>query len=89
MAAIFNFGSRTTSDNVGGDIVKSGMVDNVGIAVEIAAPSLAVQKLFPLPFFLLAAILNFCGLPSSTNSGQPQAVSPVSSRSRTWSEMWG
>ena len=44
-----NFGSRKTSDNVGGDIVKSGMVNNVGVAVGIAAPSLAVQKLFPLP----------------------------------------
>ena len=51
MAAILNFGSRTTSGNVGGDIVKSGMVDNVGVAVGIAAPSLAVQKLFPLPVF--------------------------------------
>jgi len=51
MAAILNFGSQTTSGNVGGDIVKSGMVDNVGVAVGIAAPSLAVQKLFPLPVF--------------------------------------
>ncbi len=33
-------------------MVKSGMVDNVGIAVGIAAPSLAVQKLFPLPIFV-------------------------------------
>ncbi len=47
-----NFGSRTTSGNVGGDIVKSGMVDNVGVAVGIASPSLAVQKLFPLPVFV-------------------------------------
>ena len=52
MAAILNFGSRTTSGNVRGDIVKLGMVDNVGIAVGIAAPSLAVQTLFPLQFFV-------------------------------------
>ncbi len=51
LAAIFNFGSRTTSGNIGGDIVKSDMVDNVGVAVGIAAHSLAVQKLFPLPVF--------------------------------------
>jgi len=51
MAAILNFGSRTTSDNVRGDIVKTSMVDNVGIAVGITAPSLAVQTLFPLPVF--------------------------------------
>ncbi len=49
MAAILNFGSRTTSGNVRGDTVKLSMVDNVEIAVGIAAPSLAVQKLFPLP----------------------------------------
>ncbi len=51
MAAILNFGSRTTSGNVGGDIVKSGMADKVGVAVGIAALSLAVQTLFPLPVF--------------------------------------
>jgi hypothetical protein len=41
-AAIFNFGSQTTSDNVRSDILKSGMVDNAGMAVGIAAPSLAI-----------------------------------------------
>ena len=46
-----NFDTGTTSDNVRGDTVKLGMVDNVGIAVGIAAPSLAVQKLFPLLVF--------------------------------------
>ena len=56
MAAILSFGGRTTSSNVHSDILKSGMVDNVGIAVGIAAPSLAVQKLFPFPI-LLAAIM--------------------------------
>ena len=48
MAAILNFGSLTTSGNVRSDIVKSGMVDNDGIAVEIAAPSVTGEKLFPL-----------------------------------------
>ena len=46
-----------------------GMVDNVGIAVGIATPSLAVQKLFPLPVSL-ADILNFGSLLSSTNVDQ-------------------
>ncbi len=49
MAATFNFRSRTTSGNVRGDTVILSILDNVGIAVGIAAPSLAVQKLFPLP----------------------------------------
>jgi len=50
------------------------MVDNMGIAVGIAAPLFAVQKLFPLPV-LLAAILNFGSLSSSTNVGQRQQAS--------------
>ncbi len=78
MAAILNFGSRITSGNVRGDIVKSGMVDNMGIAVGIAALSVAVQKLFPLPVFA-GRHLEFWWLPSSANVGQPQAVSLVSS----------
>ncbi len=73
MAAILNFGSGTMSGNVRSDIFKSRLVDNVGIAVRIATPSLAVQKLFPLPV-LLAAILNFGSLPSSTNVDQRQPV---------------
>ncbi len=37
------------SGRVGSVISKSGMVENVGVAVEIAFPSLSVQKLFLLP----------------------------------------
>ncbi len=58
MVAIFNFGSGTMPGNVRSDIVKSGMVDNVGVAVGIAASSPVVQKLFSLPVFL-GAILTF------------------------------
>ena len=50
------------------------MVDNMGIAVGIAAPLFAVQKLFPLPV-LLAAILNFGSLSSSTNVDQRRPTS--------------
>ena len=39
------------SDNVGSVIFKSGLVENVGVQVEIASLSQAVQKLLPLPFF--------------------------------------
>ena len=58
MAAILNIDSGTRSGNVRCDIFKSGMVDNVGIAIGIAAPSLVIQKLFPLSVSL-AVILNF------------------------------
>jgi len=37
----------------------------------------------------MVAILNFCSLPSSTNVGQPHAVSLVLRRSRAWSKMCG
>ena len=60
--------------NVRIDIVKSVIVDNMGIAVGFAAPFFAVQKLFPLPV-LLAAILNFGSLSSSTNVGQRRPAS--------------
>ncbi len=50
------------------------MVDNVGIAVGIAASLFAVQKLFPLPV-LLAAMLNFGSLLSSANVGQRRQAS--------------
>ncbi len=76
MAAILNFGSRTTSGNVRGDTVKLGMVDNVGIAIGIAAPSLAVQKLFQLPVsagrhleFWWSTMV-YHGLPTSVNLRQ-------------------
>ena len=39
------------SDNVGSVIFKLGLVENVGVQVEIASLSQAVQKLLPLPFF--------------------------------------
>jgi hypothetical protein len=37
------------SGGVGNNILKTGMVENMGVAVEIALPALSVQKLFPLP----------------------------------------
>ena len=40
---------RLTSGHVVSSISESGMVENVGVAAEIASPSLSDQKLFPLP----------------------------------------
>ncbi len=39
------------SGRVGSAISKLGMVGNEGVAVEIASPSVPVQKLIPLPVF--------------------------------------
>ena len=47
--ALLNFGIRSTSDNVDRVISESGMVENMGVEVGIATPSLTVEKLFPLP----------------------------------------
>ncbi len=61
------------------------MVDNVGIALGVAAQLFAVQKLFALPV-LLAAILNFGSLSSSTDVDQRRptldSVLSVKSKSR-------
>ena len=40
---------RVDSANVDTVMFGSGMVENVGVAVEIASPSVSDQKLFPLP----------------------------------------
>ena len=37
------------SGRIGSAISESDIVENVGVAVEIASPALSVQKLFPLP----------------------------------------
>jgi len=50
------------------------------VTVKIAAPSLAVQKLFPL-WVLLAAILNFGSCRRQSTSGSVKSKSDVS-------EMW-
>jgi hypothetical protein len=42
---------REMSGKVDSVISKSGLVENVGVEVEIASQSQAVQKLLPLPFF--------------------------------------
>ena len=46
---IVRFRGRPMSGNVGSDISESGMVTNVGVAVEIASLSVSVQRLFLLP----------------------------------------
>jgi len=55
MASILNFGSRPTSDKDDRVIYKSGLVKNTVVKVEIAAPSLAVQKVI-FTYGLLATI---------------------------------
>ncbi len=60
------------------------MVDNMGVAAGIATPSLALQKLFPLPVSL-AAILNFGSLASSTNVDQrhPRSANVLGVKSKS------
>ncbi len=55
---------RATLGHVVSDISESGVVANVGLDVEIASPSLSVQKLFLLPVYVVA-ILRFPCQPMS------------------------
>jgi hypothetical protein len=64
------------------------MVNNMGIAVAIAAPSFAVQTLFSLPV-LLAAMLDFGSLPSETNVSHRRPMSGSVLNVYSKSEMWG
>ena len=66
-------------------ISKSGMADNVGVAVGIASPSVFVQKLFLLPVSTSGFAADTC----VSDVGQRRAVSTVSHLSRAWSKMWG
>ncbi len=48
------------SGRVGSVISKSGVVDNVWVAVEIASPSVSVQKLFPRPVSTSGFVADIC-----------------------------
>ncbi len=54
----------------------SGMVENTGVEVGIAGPSITVEKLYPLPV-LAVAILNVGDKPTSRNVGSTRDVSGV------------
>ncbi len=68
------------SGRVGIVISKSGMVDNVGVAGEIASPSVSVQKLFPLPVPWPTLWIPDVGL--------CRTMSAVSYSSRALSKIW-
>ena len=48
------------SGRVGSVISKSGVVENVGVAVEIASPSVCVQKLFQLTVSTSGYVADIC-----------------------------
>ncbi len=73
------------SGRVGSVISKSGVVDNVGVAVEIASPSVSVQKLFPLPVSTSGFVADIC----VSGVGRCRAVLAVSYLSRAWLKMSG
>ncbi len=75
------------SDNVNSVIFWSGMVENVGVAVGIASPSVSdvsVQKLFPLPVSTSGFVADIC----VSDVGRCRAVSAVPYLRRAWSKMW-
>jgi hypothetical protein len=76
---ILPFRGRPMSGNVGSDIPESGMVTNVGVAVEIASLSASVQELFLLPVSwpTINHILPFRGRPMTGNVGSDISESGV------------
>ncbi len=58
---------RPTSDHVDSTKYRSGMVENVGVAVEIVSPSIFIQNVYNT-FVLAVAILDF-PLPVFAGSG--------------------
>ncbi len=73
------------SGRVGSVITKSGMVENVGLAVEFASPSVSVQKLFPLPVYTSGFVADIC----VSGVARCRAVLAVAYLSRALSIMWG
>ncbi len=73
------------SGRVDGVISKSGVVENVGIAVEIASPSVSVRKLFPLSVSISGFVADIC----VSGVGQCRAITTVPYVSRAWLKMWG
>ncbi len=68
VVAILRFPCRPTSGHVVSGISESGIVENVGVAAEIAWPSLSVQKLFLLPVcVVVVTILRFPCRPTSAH----------------------
>jgi hypothetical protein len=62
------------SNNVDSVIAKSGLVENIGVAVEIALLSQAVQKILPRPFYS-----RHLGFPVEANVVFISAMTPLKS----------
>ncbi len=73
------------SGNVGSVIFGSGMVENVGVAVGIASPSVSVQTLFPLPVSTSGFVADIC----VSGVVRCRAVTPMPYLSPARSIMWG
>ncbi len=71
------------SGNVGSVIFWSGMVENVGVAIGIALPSIFVQKLFPLPVSTSGFVVDI----SVSDVARCWTMLAVSYAGRAWSKM--
>jgi hypothetical protein len=80
-----SFRCRPMSDNVGSVIFRLGVVENVGVAVGIASPSISVQTLFPLPVSTSGFVADIL----VSDVGRCRTMSAVSYSGRAWSKMLG
>ena len=80
-----SFPCRPMSDNVDNVIFGSGILENMGVAVEIALKSVSVHKLFPLPVSTSGFVADIC----VSDVGRCRTMSAVSFLSRAWSQNVG
>ncbi len=73
------------SGRVGNAVPMSGMLENVGVAVGIASPSVFVQKLLPLPVSTSGFVADI----RVTGIGRCRTMSAVSYSDRAYSKIWG
>ena len=76
---ISGFRCWTMSGCVGSAISRSGMVENVGVAVGVASPALSAEMFFPLPLFTSGFHFRF--------RERCRTMSAVSYLGRAWSKM--
>ena len=72
------------SDNVGSVIFGSGVLENMGVAIEIASIAVSVQKLFPLPVSTSGFVADI----SIADVCRCRTMSAMSYSGRADSKMW-
>ena len=73
------------SDNVGSVIFGSGVLENIGVGIEIASISVSIQKLFQLPVSTSGFVADI----GVFEVWRCRTMSAVSYSGRAYSKIWG